>query len=409
MAVSRSFTRLGRHTVALRITDNGVPAQHAMAVLTVDAGGNRAPSAHAGGPYVVSVDGSVTLDASGSFDPDENSGDRIVHYAWDLNGDGFFNDAFGIAPTLSADFFAVLGLAGPAHPDTGEPSNRIHLKVTDSFGVSDTAASDITIYQDEPMALFTMTPDPAAADIEITFDAFPSMHGHPDRRIILYEWDFNHDRSHFKPAAEGSIVTHTFSADQPGEIIVALRVTDDGSPAGQDIYTRAVLSQDDGRLPMVRTLLVSVTSSSSAAVHGALLFDGGSAIQDRGVVLSADPDFFSEKSIPATDGATAANGFSAFLTGLDPGTTYYAKAWAENDTGRGYGRIISFTTPRESVAGDINGDDQVDLRDLIRALQIMSGMWVDNIDKGADVNGDGRIGPEEMIFTTQKISGSQGR
>jgi alpha-tubulin suppressor-like RCC1 family protein len=348
MTVSHSFARLGSHTVALRIADDEDPAQRAMAILTIDAGGNRPPTAHAGGPYNAALDGTVTLDASGSSDPDEHSGDRIVHYAWDLDGDGFFNDAAGIAPTLSADYLAVLGFAGPAHPDTGEPSNRIHLRVTDSFGASDTAASDITIFQDEPMALFTMTPDPAVAGTEITFDASSSMHGHPDRQIILYEWDFDYDQSHFKPNAQGNVVTHTFSADQPGETIVALRVTDDASPAGQNLYTRTVLSPDNGLLPMVRTLLASVTSSSSAVVHGSLLFDGGSAILDKGVVFSTDPDFLSETSVPAAADSTAANGFSASLTGLDPETTYFVKAWAENGFGRGYGRIISFTTSKKS-------------------------------------------------------------
>jgi alpha-tubulin suppressor-like RCC1 family protein len=369
MTVSHSFARLGSHTVALRIADDGDPAQLAMAILAIDAGGNQPPSAHSGGPYTTALNGTVTLDASGSSDPDEHSGDRIVHYAWDLDGDGFFNDAAGIAPTLSADYLAVIGLAGPAHPDTGEPSNRIHLRVTDSFGASDTAASDITFFQDEPMALFTMTPDPAVAGTEITFDASSSMHGHPDRQIILYEWDFDYDQSLFKPNAQGNVVTHTFTADQPGETIVALRVTDDASPAGQHLYTRTVLSPDNGFLPMVRTLLASVTASSSAVVHGSLLFDGGSAILDRGVVFSKDPDFLSETSVPAAADSTAANGFSASLTGLDPETTYFVKAWAENGFGRGYGRIISFITLKKS-------DDPI--TDLI----------MDNGDPGTLADGD---------------------
>ena len=46
---------------------------------------NRPPVAEANGPYTVSEGGSVTLDGTGSHDPDP--GDTLT-YAWDLDGDG---------------------------------------------------------------------------------------------------------------------------------------------------------------------------------------------------------------------------------------------------------------------------------------------------------------------------------
>jgi len=81
------------------------------------------------------------------------------------------------------------------------------------------------------------------------------------------------------------------------------------------------------------------------------------------------------------------------------------RAWAENGTGTGYGEAVSFVTPRESIPGDINGDDKVDLPDLVLCLQLLSGMTVHGIDKGAAVSGDGRIGTEELLFIMQAVAG----
>ena len=55
--------------------------------------------------------------------------------------------------------------------------------------------------------------------------------------------------------------------------------------------------------------------------------------------------------------------------------------------------------------GDVNGDGVVDLRDVISALQVMTGQTVDSIVKEADADGDGRIGLEEAVIILREISG----
>jgi hypothetical protein len=54
--------------------------------------------ADAGGPYTTRVDRNVTLDASGSSDPDSGA----LSYAWDLDGDGAFDDATGVRVPFGA-------------------------------------------------------------------------------------------------------------------------------------------------------------------------------------------------------------------------------------------------------------------------------------------------------------------
>jgi ELWxxDGT repeat protein len=67
---------------------------------------NHAPTASAGGPYLVTAGQGVTLDATGSSDPD---GDKLT-YSWDLNGDGVFGDATGANPTLTSAQLDNLGM-----------------------------------------------------------------------------------------------------------------------------------------------------------------------------------------------------------------------------------------------------------------------------------------------------------
>ena len=75
------------------------------------------------------------------------------------------------------------------------------------------------------------------------------------------------------------------------------------------------------------------------------------------------------------------------------------------------GTIITATLtiiddPTDVIAGDVNNDKSVDLADLILALQLMSNMpAIPDVFEGADINDDGRIGIEEVLYILQFISG----
>ena len=81
------------------------------ATATVDVVTNSPPVAHAGGPYLIFEGDVLTLDASGSSDPDNNA----LTYTWDLNGDGDFGDATGVNPTLAWAELIALGISDGPH------------------------------------------------------------------------------------------------------------------------------------------------------------------------------------------------------------------------------------------------------------------------------------------------------
>ncbi len=55
------------------------------------------------------------------------------------------------------------------------------------------------------------------------------------------------------------------------------------------------------------------------------------------------------------------------------------------------------TAAADMKPGDVNGDETVDLRDAILALQVCVKMSSAAAYKEADINGDGKIGLEEVI------------
>ncbi len=128
---------------------------------------NTAPTADAGGPYVVDEGGSLLVSASGS-DPD---GDPLS-YAWDLDANGTFETA-GQSATFTAG-----SLDGP-------DIRTISVRVSDDGGLSGVDDAEVTINNVAPTATFTApatafagtsfsleltgASDPSAADVAAGF------------------------------------------------------------------------------------------------------------------------------------------------------------------------------------------------------------------------------------------------
>ena len=190
---------------------------------------NTAPVADAGGPYLIQHGQGVTLSGAGSFDPD--AGDSIVSYAWDIDGDGQYDDASGVSPTLSAAQLATLGLTGGSY--------TIGLQVTDAFGATSTDTATLRVNK-APNAAFTATPNPAAPTDIVHFDGSTSSDPDVGDSIISYAWDLDNDGQY--DDATGATVDHSFG--HFGSFVVGLQVTDSTGATATTSHT-VVVNQGD--------------------------------------------------------------------------------------------------------------------------------------------------------------------
>jgi murein DD-endopeptidase MepM/ murein hydrolase activator NlpD len=109
------------------------------------------PIADADGPYSTPEGTNVTLDASGTTDPDF----EIASYLWDLDGDGDCDDASGAMPTFSA-----VGQDG---------LTTVKVCVANTFGFTDSDTASVTVTNVTPsVSLGSSSPDNEAATTTVT-------------------------------------------------------------------------------------------------------------------------------------------------------------------------------------------------------------------------------------------------
>ena len=121
---ARSYDTIGQRAVKLQVTD----IYGAKSVTTLNETIHRAPTAaFTATPNPALTGDQVTFDASSS-----NDDDPLAKYEWDLDGDGTFEtDTQGVAK------------ATKAYDTAG--TRTIRLRVTDSHGVQDVVAHDVTV------------------------------------------------------------------------------------------------------------------------------------------------------------------------------------------------------------------------------------------------------------------------
>jgi hypothetical protein len=192
-------------TVTLQVSDGDGGVTTDSTTVTVN---NVAPTADAGGPYTVDEGGSVGLSGSGT-DPVDT-----LSYAWDLDNDGYYDDATGQTPTFDAS-----SLDGPA-------TVTVTLQVSDGDGGVTTDSTTVTVNNVAPIA-DAGGPYTAGTDEVITFtvvitDALADSH--------TVEWDLD-DNGTFESV--GQTVTRTYAAE--GDYQVAVRVTDDDGAWTTDV------------------------------------------------------------------------------------------------------------------------------------------------------------------------------
>lgn len=145
----------------------------------------------------------VTLDASGSSDPD---GGRVVSYRWDFEGDGTV-DAVTTTPTVAHSY-----APGTYHPT---------VVVVDDGGLASSAAAGPEIRTANPPTASAAVPPRAKSGSSVTFDASASTQATPGT-IASYAFTFGDGTT---TTSATPVVSHTYVVAQPTLFAWSLIVT----------------------------------------------------------------------------------------------------------------------------------------------------------------------------------------
>ena len=94
--------------------------------------------------------------------------------------------------------------------------------------------------------------------------------------------------------------------------------------------------------PTVTLATVSNINSNSATSGGDVTSDGGTTVTEKGVCWGTNQTPITSDS--KLSGGTGTGSFTSSLTGLNPGTTYYIRAYAINSVETAYSNQAAFTT-----------------------------------------------------------------
>jgi len=97
------------------------------------------------------------------------------------------------------------------------------------------------------------------------------------------------------------------------------------------------------------TLAVSEITDTGAKSGGTVVHEGNATVTARGLVWGISPNPTVNNNLNKTVQGTGTGTFTTDITGLEPETKYYARAYATNAQGTGYGNPVEFTTEAQTV------------------------------------------------------------
>jgi uncharacterized protein (TIGR02145 family) len=163
--------------------------------------------------------------------------------------------------------------------------------------------------------------------------------------------------------SSGPVATGSHTTDGTGNGIFTSNIA--GLSSGTTYYVRAYATNTAGtaygnevffttspvQIPTLSTTAVTTVTLTTAVSGGNITDDNGGIVTARGVCwnTSGNPTISDTKS---SDG-TGIGSFASNIAGLTAGTIYYARAYATNSAGTGYGNQIIFTASIADIESNI--------------------------------------------------------
>ncbi len=136
--------------------------------------------------------------------------------------------------------------------------------------------------------------------------------------------------------------------------------------------TKTVDSVKTINLPIVITNEINTVTDSSAMGGGSITDDGGADISARGLCWATTPTPTVDDQ--KTNDGTGTSTFNSTMTGLQPNTSYYVRAYATNSKGTAYGDEKPFVTLKKTpkpVYGSITDQEG----NTVKTVQIGTQTW----------------------------------
>ncbi len=241
---------------------------------------NNPPVADAGGPYVINEGSSLLLNASASSDPDFDG----LTYAWDLDGDGAYDDATGVTPTVT---WAALGLM--TNPISDDGVYTVSVQVDDGRGGVVTDSVGLTVNNVVP----TITSSAAASVDENTTAVLTITTSEPvDAVTFLITGGDDQAFFNLNPTSGALTFSPTVSyeafADNDGDNVFEVQVSTSDGDGGFDAQTILVTLDDVNEAPTAITLSNNTVNENAVAAV-------------IGTVAAVDPDLVDSHTFSVDD------------------------------------------------------------------------------------------------------------
>ena len=216
-----------------------------------------------------------------------------------------------------------------------------------------------------------------------------------DRRD-QFDLDLNHEHSYINFDIEGISVLFDEKNLSDLEILCYYAYSDHYQ--GNTDTRRTLLEQLclEPETPFVETTDVTRLTQTTITLGGNVLSDDRSQVNERGLVWSTSPDPNIQDNLILRGSGTGS--FTSSISNLQPGETYYVRAFATNEAGTGYGLQIIVKTPDDShnnetgTVSDIDGNvyntvkigDTWWMAENLRTSNYRNGDEIPNITNGDD-------------------------